>query len=156
MRKVETETTIVKTGAVAASSHEAPFFNLISPHTIRRLAIRKTVGAKKYGSVQWRQGINDAQYVADRWNHFMEHVLEFMESGNEDDDNIGGMLWALDCISEVERLAPDAFKYVVGISSIFGERATEFHNKEMNARKEKASEPVIEEKHSLEFLELPF
>ena len=105
-RKIETETNIVVTGAVAASSYEAPFFNLISPFTIRRLAWRKTVGAKKYGSVQWRQGINDAEYTRDRFNHFIEHVLNFMSSGNKFDDNIGAMLWALDALSEIERLAP--------------------------------------------------
>ena len=147
-RKIETETNIVITGAVAASSYEAPFFNLISPHTIRRLAIRKTVGGKKYGSVQWRQGINDAEYVRDRWNHFIEHVLEFADSGNEKDDNIGAMLWALDALSEIERLAPKAFKYVVGISNLFGKSATKFHKKEMAARKAVASEPRVKRKYT--------
>ena len=147
-RKVETETNIVKTGTVAASSYEAPFFNLISPHTIRRLAIRKTVGGKKYGSVQWRQGINDAAYVRDRWNHFFEHVLLFMDSGNELDDNLGAMLWALDALSEVERLAPKALRYVVGISNLFGKRATKFHKQEIAARKAVASEPRTKRKYT--------
>jgi hypothetical protein len=116
----------------AASSHRALFFNLISPHTIRRLAKRKTVGGIKYGIVQWRQGINDAEYVADRFNHLFDHLMKFMESGNSEDDNIGGMLWALDALSEVERLCPEALTHVVGISDVFGPAATKMHNDEQS------------------------
>lgn len=134
-RKIEAETTKVATGnGAAVSSHQALFYNLVSPHTIRRLAMRKTVGAKKYGTVQWRQGINDAAYVADRFNHLVEHLLRFMESGNRDDDNLGGMLWALDALVEVERLCPEALSQVVGITNIFGAEATKLHQKEMAER----------------------
>ena len=135
-RQIESETSKVKTGKSAAeSSHRALLFNLISPYTIRRLAQRKTAGGVKYGSVQWRQGINDAEYVADRFNHLMEHLLRFMESGNRDDDNIGAMLWALDALSEVERLCPQALERICGFSDLFGEKATAFHLQEMKERK---------------------
>ena len=134
-RAIETETTKVKTGkSPAVSSHLALFYNLISPHTIRRLALRKTVGAKKYGRVQWRQGINDADFVADRFNHLVEHLLGFMESGNRDDDNLGGMLWALDALVEIERLSPESLSSVVGITDVFGPAATALHRKEMADR----------------------
>lgn len=135
-RKVEEETTREVIGnSNAASSHRALFYNLISPHTIRRLAYRKTVGGVKYGIVQWRQGINDAEYVADRFNHLIEHLLQFMEHGDEKDDNLGAMLWAIDALIEVQRLCPEALKHVVGISNIFGDKATEFHQEEMKRRK---------------------
>jgi hypothetical protein len=135
-RVVENEMTIARIGSTAAvSSHRADFFNLVSPHTIRRLARRHTGGAIKYGSVQWRQGINDQEYVADRFNHLWEHMLKFMESGNTEDDNIGGMLWALDCLSEAERLCPDAFGLVIGVSNMHGNTAAEFHVEEMSRRK---------------------
>jgi hypothetical protein len=136
MRHIASETTKVTTGTSAAqSSFKALNFNLISPHTIRRLAKRMSVGAQKYGSVQWRQGINDAEYVADRFNHLVEHLLNFMENGNEIDDNLGGMLWALNCLSEVERLAPKALDSVVGINDLFGRSATKFHREELKRRK---------------------
>jgi hypothetical protein len=137
-RVVENETATERVGSTAAvSSHRADFFNLISPHTIRRLAHRHTGGAIKYGSVQWRQGLNDQEYVADRFNHLWEHMLKFMESGNTEDDNIGGMLWALDCLSEAERLCPDAFSLVIGISNMHGSTAAELHTEEMSRRKKK-------------------
>jgi hypothetical protein len=126
MRKVETEKTCEVIGnSGAASSHQALFFNLISPYTIRRLAERKTVGGKKYGIVQWRIGINDAEYVADRFNHLFNHLLEFMEHGNSKDDNLGAMLWALDCLIEVERLCPKALTHVVGLCNVYGDAAKE-------------------------------
>jgi len=135
MRNVASETNRVKTGTSAAqSSFKALNFNLISPHTLRRLAKRMTVGGEKYGSVQWRQGINDAEYVADRFNHLVEHLLNFMESGNDQDDNLGGMLWALNCLSEVERLAPQALGSIVGINDLFGRSATTFHREELKRR----------------------
>lgn len=139
LRDVTKETNKVTIGnSNAASSYQALFFNLVSPHTIRRLALRKTVGAKKYGSVQWRQGINDAEFVADRFNHLVDHLLKFMDEGNTVDDNLGGMLWALDCLCEVERLCPDALKNIVGINNLFGIAATQFHQQEQ-ANKSKAS-----------------
>jgi hypothetical protein len=137
-RAVEKETTHEVVGASgAASSHRALFFNLISPHTIRRLAKRKTDGGIKYGTVQWRQGINDAEYVADRFNHLFAHMLNFMESGNTEDDNIAAMLWALDALSEVERLCPQALAHVVGISDLFGASASRFHKAEQLRRGKK-------------------
>ena len=135
-RDINSEITRVQTGtSVAQSSFKALNFNLISPHTLRRLAKRMSVGAQKYGSLQWRQGLNDAEYIADRFNHLVEHLLNFMESGNEIDDNLGGMLWALNCLSEVERLAPQALSSIVGINDLFGRSATRFHKEEMKRRK---------------------
>jgi hypothetical protein len=137
-RKIETETSKVATGkGPAASSHRALSFNLLSPHTLRRLAVRSTVGGEKYGSVQWRQGINDAEYVADRFNHVVEHLLRFMESGNREDDNLGAMLWGLSVLSEVERLCPDALNHIIGMADLFGEKATTFHQREMKERAER-------------------
>ena len=135
-RDINSEITRVQTGtSVAQSSFKALNFNLISPHTLRRLAKRMSVGAQKYGSLQWRQGLNDAEYIADRFNHLVEHLLNFMESGNEIDDNLGGMLWGLNCLSEVERLAPKALSSIVGINDLFGRSATAFHKEEMKRRK---------------------
>lgn len=139
-RVIENETSLQTIGSSAASSsHEALYYHLISSSTLRRLAQRITSGAKKYGQAEWRQGINDAEYVRDRFNHLFEHLLKFKEEGNEGDDNIGAMLWALHCLDEVHRLCPDALKHVVGITNLFGDSATEFHKEEMKRRERKKS-----------------
>ena len=138
-RDVASEQTKERTGTSAAvSSHQALMFNLISPHVLRRLAKRLTGGGKKYGSVQWRQGLNDAEYVADRFNHLFEHLCNFMESGNAEDDNLAGIMWAVHALMEVERLSPDGLANVVGISNLFGDSATAFHEAEMARRKKVA------------------
>lgn len=134
-RDITKETNAVKTGTSrAVSSHKALFFHLISPHTLRRLAKRKTDGGIKYGTVQWRQGINDVEYVADRLNHMFAHMCNFLEDGNEKDDNLGAILWAVDALIEVERLAPEVLKEVVGTSKLFGESATAYHEREKERR----------------------
>ena len=131
MRDVSSESNKERTGkSEAVSSKRCLSFNLISPYTLERMALRKTVGKDKYGSVQWRIGINDAEYVTDRFNHFFQHLMDFMKEGNKHDDNIGGMLWGLECLSEVERLAPEALKYIVGISNVFAEVAAEINAEE--------------------------
>lgn len=118
----------------AVSSHKALNFNLVSPHVLMRLAKRLSDGATKYGSLQWRQGINDAEYVADRFNHTIQHMLNFMVEGNTKDDNLGAAMWGLHCMMEVERLAPEALNKIVGVSNIYGELATKMHNIEMAKR----------------------
>lgn len=118
----------------AVSSHKALNFNLISPHVLMRLAKRLSDGATKYGGLQWRQGINDAEYVADRFNHTYQHILNFMIEGNTKDDNLGAALWGLHCLMEVERLSPEALNKIVGMSNIYGELATKMHNIEMAKR----------------------
>ena len=135
-RIIEKETTREVTGnGPAVSSHRALFFHLISPYTIRRLGERKTGGGIKYGWVQWRQGVNDVEYVTDRYNHLWEHLLAFQESGNEHDDNLGAMLWAIDALIEIERLCPDVLKQVIGTCHLFGDSATEYHQREQERRK---------------------
>jgi hypothetical protein len=144
-RDVATEKTQEKTGtSPAVSSHQALFFNLISPHFIRRLATRLTGGGKKYGLIQWRQGVNDADYVADRFNHMMEHLMAFMDHGNEGDDNLGAMVWALHCLSEVERVSPEALNHVCGMCNLNGQAATVFTEAEMKARERFHGTPKVE------------
>jgi hypothetical protein len=132
----ETKMEQVSPTSSAVSSHKALYYHLIAPETIRLLALRKTVGAQKYGWVQWRQGINDIEYVADRYNHLWEHLLKFQE-GDETDDNLAAMLWALDCLVEVRRLCPEVLKKVVGTSNLYAESATQYHQ-EQRAREGKS------------------
>jgi len=135
-RNIVTETdkqTVGNSGAT--SSHRALMFNLVSSETIRRLAKRKTEGAIKHGLVNWRQGINDAEYVADRFNHLVNHLLNFKDKGNRDDDELGGILWAVDALIEVERLCPEALKNVVGICDVFGEAAKEWTRQEQEKKR---------------------
>jgi hypothetical protein len=134
-RDIANETTQEVTGrGPAVSSHKALNFNLVSPYMIIRLAKRLSDGATKYGSYQWRQGINDAEYITDRFNHTFQHMLNFMIDGNTKDDNLGAMLWGIHCLMEVERLSPDSLNKIIGNTDIYGEYATIMHELEMKER----------------------
>lgn len=135
MRNVaEEDSKVIVSHSPAVSSHKALSFNLISPAVIMRLATRLSVGATKYGSVQWRQGINDKEYITDRFNHTVQHLLNFMQDGDTKDDNLGAMLWGIHCLMEVERLSPQSLENIIGISNIYGSIATKFHEAEMEQR----------------------
>lgn len=135
-RQVEVETSKeqISKKSLAVSSHRALFYHLIDPDTLRRLAKRKTVGGIKYGVVQWRIGLNDVEYVTDRFNHLWEHLIAYMEDGNEYDDNLGAMLWALDCLCAAERLCPEVVKQVIGTSKLFGATALAYHQAEQERK----------------------
>lgn len=134
-RDITNETNIEVTGnGPAASSHKALNFNLVSPYVLMRLAKRLSDGATKYGSLQWRQGINDAEYIADRFNHTFQHMLNFQAEGNTKDDNLAAILWGLHCLMEVERLAPEALNKIIGVNNIYGSLATKLHAEEMAQR----------------------
>lgn len=137
MRDVASEDSIEQTGQSAAvSSSKALYYHLIDPDTIRALARRKTEGAIKYGSVQYRQGLTDPEYVADRLNHFIEHTLKWIDTGDEFDDNSGAMLWFLDMVQTIKRECPDVLRQVLGKSKLIGETAAQAHKEEVARRPE--------------------
>ena len=129
-REIVKETNKIAVGkSGAVSSKEALYYHLISPELIRRLAERLTGGGKKYGPVQYRQGLGDVRYVADRFNHFIEHFINFLQDGNEKDDNLGAMLWGLNFLCEVERLHPDVLRDVIGACNLEGSAAKAYDDK---------------------------
>lgn len=128
------ENSKVRTGkSEAVSSKLALFYHDIPPELIRRIAMRYTGGHKKYGighlNLNWRIGITDVAYVADRLNHLFEHILDFLENGNEKDDNLGAIAWSAGFLMEVERHAPEVLQSVIGQCKLFGESAKQLKDK---------------------------
>lgn len=123
----------------AMSSFKALMYHDIPPEIIRRLAERYTVGHKKYGvghvNLNWKTGLDDPEYIADRFNHFMEHLMCFLESQNEKDDNLGAMLWNLGFLVVAETKCPEAFELTFIQGKLFGESAA----KAQQVIKEKSS-----------------
>jgi hypothetical protein len=133
-RKVESEENKVATGtSEAKSSYEALYYHDVPPELIRRVAKRHTVGHKKYGvkhlNINWRIGLNDPKYIADRLNHMFEHMLCLLEDGNDKDDNLGAIAWCAGFLMEAERHAPEAFKSVLGQCKLFGQSAKDLQDK---------------------------
>lgn len=134
MREIQKEKHFVqdtKTGA--KSSFKALFFQDIPPELLRRIAKRYTDGHVKYGqgvyNLNWRTGLDNPEYVAERFNHLWTHLINFLENGNELDDNLGAIAWSCGFLMEVERLYPDVLRQVIGQCNLSGEEARQFVKK---------------------------
>lgn len=99
----------------ALRSHEAPYYHLIPVDSIRREAVRWTLGAKEKGNHNWRKGLHDPEFVAQIINHVEEHWLKFKEfwasyvpGQQSPDDDLAAVKWGLSALMEVERLHCEA------------------------------------------------
>jgi hypothetical protein len=59
---------------------------------MRRLAERFALGAKLHGDTNWQKGWDDPEYVCDRLNHTIEHLLKYA-SGDRSEDHLAAVLW---------------------------------------------------------------
>ena len=95
------------------------------------MANRYTVGHLKYTAdvtmnAGWREGLDDPQYIVDRLNHMFQHMVDFIDKGDEEDDNLAGVVWGAAFLMEVERMHPELLKQVIGQSRFSGEEARKF------------------------------
>lgn len=91
---------IFKSGAMRSS--RVPRFDLIPREGLRRLAERYTVGAVRYGDNNWKNGANDAEYIAQAKAHLIQHVWDYLETGNATDDNLAAIAWGAFALMEFE------------------------------------------------------
>lgn len=88
----------------AQSSGKALPVHLIEFSFFERLGERFLNGqAKGYADINYKQCLTinediltlDIAYVRDRYNHGIEHMLKIRSHGVTPDDNVGGVLWAM-------------------------------------------------------------
>lgn len=79
----------------AFSSGNHPPYHLIPLSLFIRTARRFEKGLKKYPRHNWKKGLKDKEYILDRLNHALEHLILAMESIEnseiELDDNLGAV-----------------------------------------------------------------
>lgn len=80
-------------------------FDLIPTGPLRRLAERYTMGAEKYGEWNWQKGLRDPQYIAQFKAHMFAHLVNYLERGCSDDDNLAAIAWGAFALMECERFA---------------------------------------------------
>src|SRR5688572_28941980 len=72
-----------------------PRYDLIPEGPLRRLALRYTLGAQKYGEYNWQKGLP----LGDTFNHIFDHLLKAkrqLETGLAyDDDDLAGAAWGI-------------------------------------------------------------
>jgi hypothetical protein len=76
------------TGSVRSDGDKGVRYDLIPPCSLRRLAARYDLGAKKYGDYNWMKGQPASSVV----NHIIQHLQLWMD-GNTSDDDLAGAAW---------------------------------------------------------------
>lgn len=59
----------------AKSSGTKPRYDLIPTWALQRIARRFELGAAKYGVDNWKKGLGDREFILDRINHAIDHLL---------------------------------------------------------------------------------
>lgn len=76
--------------AGASRSRMAERYELIPKEAAEALARRLTLGAERHGENNWRNGGGDFRRAT--INHLMKHLLDYIESGNENDANTDAII----------------------------------------------------------------
>lgn len=71
----------------ARSSEEAPRYDLIEPAFLDAVARRMAQGAASHGERNYLSGVGDPEFVRDRLNHLVGHVLK-LAAGDTSDDHL--------------------------------------------------------------------
>lgn len=82
-----------------ARTSACPRLDLIPYEANLRMAGRFEMGAKRYGRDNWRRGLQDEDYVAERIAHLMNHAARFLakmrgQIRDDGEDDAGAILWA--------------------------------------------------------------
>ena len=98
------------TGAVRDIQDKKPRYDLIPPHSLKRLANVYTKGALKYSDRNWEKGISFQRCIASALRH-----IEAFRLGINDEDHLGQAAWNLFAIMEFQDLGrndlDDMIKY---------------------------------------------
>jgi hypothetical protein len=92
-----TFTSGAQSSGVMPAYHLCPFDDFLP-----RLAARYQLGRDKgYALDNWRKGLEDDAYVADRLNHGLQHMMNAVQKitrgdyTNGEDDDLAGAMWAI-------------------------------------------------------------
>lgn len=92
-------------GAVCA--HGALRYDLVPRVLLDAVAQRFTAGAAKYGDDNLQKGMDDPEFLRERANHALEHLLNYIHgTDNGEDsprDNLAAVGWGVAILLEAER-----------------------------------------------------
>ena len=91
-----------------ARSSAAPRYDLVPRVLLDAVERRFALGAKKYGDNQWRAGLHDPEFLRERANHALTHLLNYIygtDNGEDSpEDNLAAVGWAVAVLLEAARL----------------------------------------------------
>ena len=76
-------------------------YHQIEPEAIRRLAFIFSEGAKKYGKDNYKKGFNDPEWINERYDHAIDHLLKW-KSGDRSADHLAKVMWFAAVMIEFE------------------------------------------------------
>jgi hypothetical protein len=89
----------------ALSSSKKIRYDLLPRTFLERIAERFELGTRKYPPFNYKQGLEDKEFIIDRLNHLQEHVQAYLSPKDSDDwndDNLAGIGWAVSFLMECE------------------------------------------------------
>lgn len=83
----------------SAKSSPSPRFDLIPREALVRLAQRYERGLERYGKNNWREGVNNQEYILERLAHAVGHLYALMDQVEgrlawSDEDHAAALIWA--------------------------------------------------------------
>ena len=79
-------------------------YDLIPKAAMDALAGRLALGARQHGENNWRRGGRDFRKAT--LNHIMKHLLDYIENGNENDDNTAAIICNAAFLCHYEAIDP--------------------------------------------------
>lgn len=79
------------TGAVRSQDKNGFRYDLVSPHSMKRLARVFDLGSKKYGDFNWEKGMP----IGDILNHALAHIYAYLEGEQTGEDDLAHAAWNL-------------------------------------------------------------
>lgn len=102
----------LKFSSGATSSVRRPDYSSVSREFLHKLAARFSLGEIRHGRGNWKRawagpdGAIDIDFLRDRYNHAVEHLMMLRE-GTANDDHIGAVGWFLCFATEAEQVGVD-------------------------------------------------
>jgi hypothetical protein len=98
----------VDTGGGATRTKKLERFDLCPPTAHRRWSMRTGLGAVKHGENNWKKG--DWRFVVSCFDHLEDHINKCKLFGNDDDDNLGAIMWNTAAIIWYEENKPEEYR----------------------------------------------
>lgn len=86
----------------ASRSEYKPAYHHIPASALRRLAQRYALGIEKHGEHNWLRGGSDSAYLAQVFNHIVDHLLLYRDGIDANDDHLGAAMWGIAALCEFE------------------------------------------------------
>lgn len=90
-------------------------FDLVPPTFLTRVAARFALGSQHYADYNWRDGVEDEEFVQNRINHMMIHWQRFLQGGcqcssepllagigSDGDDDLAAVAWCIAMLMEFQ------------------------------------------------------